>query len=215
MQQYFIHDGHKQLGPFSTTELINKGISASTPVYTPLLKCYMPAAEIPELDIIFKSGVIAIESKKTDRTFTKWSIAGAALILIIVSIVIFKLREEIQDSGSVSSPADAAQQQAAAMKSESIDPSKYLHVRGKMHNNLLGKKIIKGKINNLASFEGFKELHMAVTFLSGKQKELGTQHFVINDVVAPNNEISFRDVFTAPEETAGFTIKIVSAVPAY
>jgi len=55
---------------------------------------------------------------------------------------------------------------------------------------------------------------MAVTFLSGTQKELETQRFIINDVVSPNNDISFRDVFSAPEETEHFRIKVVSAVPA-
>ena len=83
-----------------------------------------------------------------------------------------------------------------------------------MHNNLLGKKIIKGKITNLASFAGYKDLQVAVTFLSGTQKELQTQRFFINDVIAPNKEIAFRDVFSAPEETENFRIKVISAVPA-
>ncbi len=215
MQKYFIHDGRKQLGPFSAAELTKRRITASTPVFTQVLKCYMPAAEIPELEDMFKSGIALKESKKSASLSRKWIIASAALVLILISIVIFKLQEEIQETVDVSSPVAATRQTASTAQSESVDPSQYLRIRGKMHNNLAGKKIIKGKITNLASFAGYKDLQMAVTFLSATQKELQTQLFTVNNVVTPNNEISFRDVFNAPGETEGFRLKIVSAVPAY
>ena len=46
MKKYFIHDGQKQLGPFSAAELMERGIPKCTPVYTSGLGRYVKAAEI-------------------------------------------------------------------------------------------------------------------------------------------------------------------------
>lgn len=215
MQKYFIHDGCKQLGPFSATELIKRRITPSTPVFTSALKCYLPAADIAELADLFKGDIAVKESNKKNWISKKWTIAVAVLILITVSFVIFKLQEEIKETVSVTSVADSVKLNTSISQNELVDPSKYLHVNGNMHNNLLGRKIIKGKITNLASFAGYKDLELAVTFLSATKKELQTQHFTVNEVVTPNKEISFRDVFKAPGDTEGFTLKIISAVPSY
>ncbi len=214
MQKYFIHDGQKQLGPFSASELIKRNITACTPVFTPVAKCYVPASEIPELNEIIEKGIGATGSKKRISPAWKWSIAVVTLIVIaLISFWLFNLEKAIPDTPAGPSLAALTKQHIATGDKESVDPSQYLLVRGNMHDNLLGRKIIKGKITNLASLTGYSDLKMAVTFLSGTQQELQTQDFIVNKVVKPNAEIYFRDVLNAPEGTKGFKIRIVSAIP--
>ena len=50
MQKYFIHDGHKQLGPFSAAQLRDRNVTRCTPVKTGDQNNYVTACEIPELN---------------------------------------------------------------------------------------------------------------------------------------------------------------------
>ena len=226
MKKYFIHDGQKQLGPFSAMELIEKGITKCTPVYTSGLGRYVRAAEIPMLNDAFSSS--ADELKKIDIEpgsqlskpkfiFTK-NILVAVIILLVagISIVLWQMQGDIVDAPltvnkiSVSTKKDPQLSKTELEQKEAASPLEYLSVHGKMHKNLIGKKIIKGSVTNMASLASYKDLQMAVIFLSGTQTELQTQQFFVNGIVSPNNKISFRSVFIAPPETAGFRIKILS-----
>ena len=230
MKKYFIHDGHKQIGPFSATELIEKGIPKCTPVYTSGLGRYVTASEIPVLNDCFSNKANASKNidtgyplkaiKKSGTPFLKklgW--AAIALVVIIVPVVLYKMQVDIPDAPlpalAVTAPnkQDVQLLKTTLAQKEASNPLQYLSVHGKMHKNLLGKKIIKGSITNMASIAGYKSLQMAVIFLSDTETELQTQQFFVNDFVTANNKISFRSVFVAPAETAGFRIKVLSAVP--
>lgn len=229
MKKYFIHDGQKQLGPFSAAELMERGIPKCTPVYTSGLGRYVKAAEIPVLNDFFNSKTES--SKKSNNTFSftaakknetpvlkKAIWVVIALAVILVPIVWYKLQVDIPDaplpSSAISAPLknDTQLLKTELEQKEANNPLQYLSVHGKMHKNLLGKKIIKGSITNFASVASYKSLQMAVIFLSNNETELQTQQFFVNDFVTPNNKISFRSVFVAPPETAGFRIKVLSAI---
>ncbi len=230
MKKYYIHDGHAQLGPFSASELIEKKITACTPVFTNELGRYVTASEIPELCGTFKNSVYSLKNtvavstvKKNNSSFKKklgWTlVATLSAIIVIILFNIFQV--EVPDSSPDLSTAAAVIKQdeltlkTALEQKETANPTQYLYVHCKMHNNLLGKKIIKGKVTNLASIAGYKDLQMSVVFLSANQTELQTQQFFVNDEVAPNGEISFRNVFKAPDETEAFRLKIISATPTH
>ena len=227
MKKYFIHDGQRQLGPFSAMELIEKGITKCTPVYTLGLGRYVRAAEIPMLNEAF--GQTTDELKKSDPSqsgqqkttetplIKKVIFAVAAIVLVTIPIIFWQSQGDVTDVRTTTpaiivpnnntgnlSKSEIEQKEAAA-------PLEYLSVHGKMHKNLIGKKIIKGSVTNMASMASYKDLQMAVVFLSGTQTELQTQQFFVNGMVSPNNRISFRSVFVAPPETAGFRIKVLSA----
>lgn len=229
MKKYFIHDGQKQLGPFSAAELMERGIPKCTPVYTSGLGRYVKAAEIPVLNDFFcnktesskksnsTSPLTAVE--KNEKPLIKKIIwAVIALAVIIVPFVWYKLQVDIPDaplpSSAITTPVknDTQLLKTELAQKEANNPLQYLSVHGKMHKNLLGKKIIKGSITNMASVASYKSLQMAVIFLSNNETELQTQQFFVNDFVTPNNKISFRSVFVAPPETAGFRIKVLSAI---
>lgn len=229
MKKYFIHDGQKQLGPFSAAELMERGIPKCTPVYTSGLGRYVKAAEIPVLNDFFNSKTES--SKKSNNVFSFTSAKKnetpvlkkaiwvvIALAVILVPIVWYKLQVDIPDaplpSSAISAPFknDTQLLKTELEQKEANNPLQYLIVHGKMHKNLLGKKIIKGSITNFASVASYKSLQMAVIFLSNNETELQTQQFFVNDFVTPNNKISFRSVFVAPPETAGFRIKVLSAI---
>lgn len=230
MKKYFIHDGHKQVGPFSAAELIERGIPKSTPVYTSGLGRYVTASEIPVLNECFSnkanasknidSGFLLKEAEKSVSPFLiKLGWVVVALIVIIVPVILYKIQVDIPDAPLPSSVVTAPNKQEVQLlkttlaQKEADNPLQYLSVHGKMHKNLLGKKIIKGSITNMASIAGYKSLQMAVIFLSATETELQTQQFFVNDFVTANNKINFRSVFVAPAETAGFRIKVLSAIP--
>ena len=223
MKKYFIHDGQKQLGPFSAMELMEKGITKCTPVYTSGLGRYVRAAEIPMLNDAFS--VSADELKKTDATTASQSkssptkkilIVLVPLLILGILITLWQMQGGISDApttinkATVTIKKDAQLSKTDLEQKEAASPLEYLSVHGKMHKNLIGKKIIKGSVTNMASLASYKDLQMAVIFLSGTQTELQTQQFFVNGTVTPNNKISFRSVFIAPPETAGFRIKILS-----
>lgn len=227
-RKYFIHDGLKQLGPFSAAELIEKGITRCTPVYTAGMGRYVTAAEIPMLNDLFSGNEACAHTdavdalnirKKKDTVLVKniaWVMLG--LVLFMAPFVIYQMMETVPDAAltipKVAPPVNKpGVQQSATMveKKEAANPLQYLIAHGKMHKNLVGKKIIKGKISNMASVASYQDMQVAVTFLSNTQTELQTQQFFVNGKVSPNNTISFRNVFVAPAETAGFKLKVLSA----
>lgn len=220
MQKYFIHDGHKQLGPFSATELRDRNVTRCTPVKTGSQNNYVAACEIPELNELLKNDLATGKATTTIQPFKK-RLAWLMVTAIIISggFILYNLLHTIPDSAPVSAAIMQPNRQdinlpkLAAAAGEPTDAAKFLTVHGKMHNNLSGKKIIKGRITDIAGKRGYKDLQIAVTFLSASQAELQTQRFFVNDSVKINSSVSFRNVLKAPEETTGFILKILSATP--
>ena len=230
MKKYFIHDGQRQLGPFSAMELIEKGITKCTPVYTSGLGRYVRAAEIPMLNDAFNASSDdlkkmdaenRVQTNKPKLSFIKKILYAVVPLLVVgILIVLWQMQGDVSDAPTavnkvtINAKKDVQLSQTELEQKEAASPLEYLSVHGKMHKNLIGKKIIKGSITNMASLASYKDLQMAVIFLSGTQTELQTQQFFVNGVVSPNNKISFRSVFIAPPETAGFKLKILSVNPA-
>ena len=219
MQKYFIHDGHKQLGPFSAAELRNRNVTRCTPVKTGSQNNYVAACEIPELNELLKNDPAAGNGNTTIQPYKKrlaWLMATA--IIISGCFILYNLLHTIPDSAVVSDAIISPGRQdmnlpKAATANDLTDAAKFLTVHGKMHNNLSGKKIIKGRITDVAGKRGYKDLQIAVTFLSSSKAELQTQRFFVNDSVKINSSVSFRNVLKAPDETTGFRLKILSATP--
>jgi predicted hotdog family 3-hydroxylacyl-ACP dehydratase len=220
MQKYFIHDGHKQLGPFSAAELRYRNVTRCTPVKAGDQNNYVTACEIPELNELLKNSPATGKGTTTIQPFKKslaWLIATA--VIISGSFILYNQLHTIPDSAAVSDAImhpysqDNNLPKAAAAANDATDAAQFLAVHGKMHNNLSGKKIIKGSITDIAGKHGYKDLQIAVTFLSSSQAELQTQRIFVNDSVKINSSISFRNVLKAPEETTGFRLKILSATP--
>lgn len=226
MKKYYIHDGQKQIGPFSAIELLERGITKCTPVYTAGLGRYVCASEIPVLNDAFGKSIEELKNpalslpdlKKNNPLLPKLLWAVGVLLIILIPYIIYRAQTDVADA-PISAPAAAVAVNATSpmaktslQQKEAANPMQYLSVHGKMHRNLVGKKIIKGTITNLASLSGYKNMEMAITFLSGNHTELQTQLFYVNDIVAPNGAIAFRNVFNAPAETAGFQIKVISAI---
>jgi hypothetical protein len=219
MQKYFIHDGHKQLGPFSAAELRDRNVTRCTPVKTGDQNNYVTACEIPELNELLKNGSATGFATTTKYPYKKrlaWLIAAA--VIISGSFILYNLLRTIPDSFPVATAIMQPNREdmnlaKGAAANDPTDAAQFLTVHGKMHNNLSGKKIIKGSITDIAGKRGYKDLQIAVTFLSATQAELQTQRFFVNDSVKINSSISFRNVLKAPEETTGFRLKILSATP--
>lgn len=230
MKKYFLHDGQKQIGPFSAAELMEKGIPKCTPVYTSGLGRYVTASEISVLNDCFSNKSNALknadanhllnEVKNNETPFIKkMGLAVLGLAIIIGCYTLYKMEVDIPDAPLPFSAVTVAEKQAAQLlkttlaQKEIANPLQYLSVHGKMHKNLLGKKIIRGTITNMASVVSYKDLQMAVIFLSKNDTELQTQQFFVNDLVTANNKITFRSVFAAPAETVAFRIKVLLATP--
>ncbi len=223
LKKYFIHDGSRQLGPFSADELMQRGITKCTPVYTSGMGRYVTASEIPALSNLLSPGNIKcppIETGVDSRnpsTLKKVVLGLAVLTLVVAAFILYGLQKDVADAPQpltttalVQKP-EVQQLKTELGKKEASNPLEYLTVHGKMHNNLSGKKIIKGSITNMASIASYRDVHVSVTFLSAAENELATQQFIVNDFVTPNNKTNFRSVFKAPAETAGFRIKVLSA----
>ncbi len=237
MKSYFIHDGNQQLGPFSISDLKEKNIQSSTPIWTEEMSDWTTAGELPELSSIIRkippplqriqsSPFVPMDALGAKKRFGVGKLIGIiALIAVIVLTTIsfynkytyrpdYRLTEEaLRDTAVVVRQLSPEELRAELIRKEMESPQQYLIPTVKMHQNFWDEQVIEGSIMNNASGAVFKDIVIRVSFLSKTGTALGAKNFTIYEIARPGKWVSFKFKQYAPSETKQFSAVVVSAVP--
>jgi hypothetical protein len=101
------------------------------------------------------------------------------------------------------------QKQNIAAK-EKKNPLLFLRVEGDNKKNVIGKTAIHGKILNKATICSYKNIR--IKMLCFKNNKMMEEHEdVLNDVIKPNDQRSFKIKYRLPKGTDSITLSIMSA----
>ena len=186
---YFIHDGTRQLGPFTIEELKGKGILNTTPVWKDGLSEWVQASSLVELNGVYiqsppafkpQNSPLRIPSHSTS-TIEKigfklgkllgWS--GLVLILLLVGVFLYNKAHTPTYYISTSVPI---------LDPERSYPKTFLVANGTYHPNFWGtKEEISGTVTNKATHTNYKDVHVSVIFYSQTNSVISTQEYVLYD----------------------------------
>jgi len=240
MQQYYLHDGHNQVGPFSVEGLREKKITRETYVWKEGIIDWVKAGELPELNNLFintpppfkvvtaNTSATPIEKQKVKETPTEktgmWIGRNPKLFVLIIligfaSVISYNVWRAQPNSSnglfetprSNKSPEELRRE---LQQKEKENPLDYLTGRISMRENLMGQKVFEGTIANKASTASFKDIEIVISYISKTESVIGRQKFTIYEVVGPQQIIDIKKIKTiAPEETENYDVRISSALP--
>lgn len=94
---------------------------------------------------------------------------------------------------------------------EKQSPAKFLSVTESDKKNLLGQRVVKGKITNNARMASFKDVEIKVAFYSKTGVLLEEDVETIYETLAPGATASFKSKYFAAKGTDSVVLKVVSA----
>lgn len=104
-------------------------------------------------------------------------------------------------------------------KKESVEeiefknPKRFLEVTSTDRKNLIGQRVIKGIIKNIATICWYKDVELKISFFSKTNVLLEENKEIIYEVIQPGNEHKFKTKFFTPKGTDNVTIEITNATP--
>ncbi len=96
-------------------------------------------------------------------------------------------------------------------QTEKKNPKRFLSVAGSDRKNLIGQRVIKGKVSNKATVASYKDVDIELSFYSETGTLLEKDHEVIYETIAPGGSTSFKTKYFAPKGTDSVAMKIVGA----
>ncbi len=96
-------------------------------------------------------------------------------------------------------------------QTEKKNPKRFLAVEGHDRKNLIGQRVIKGKVTNKATVASFKDVDIELSFFSKTGALLEKDHEVIYETITPGSSTSFKTKYFAPKGTDSVAMKIVAA----
>ena len=96
-------------------------------------------------------------------------------------------------------------------QTEKKNPKRFLTVAGSDRKNLIGQRVIKGKVSNKATVASYKDVDIELSFYSETGTLLEKDHEVIYETIAPGGSTSFKTKYFAPKGTDSVAMKIVGA----
>lgn len=234
MKKYYLHDGRDQHGPFTLNELKGKSIQRDTLIWTAELADWTNAGELIELQELFTStppplhktsSIISTQyvsgSEKTGfriGRFFGWT-GLVVVILAVIGFLVYKNQHSSTDSFLSDALANTVREKTPEelrielAQRERTNPSQYLVPTVKVRENLIGETIVEGSVMNNASIAVFKDIVLEVTYLSKTGTDLGSKSFVIYEVAAPGKWASFKFRTYSPDETKGYSARVIEATP--
>lgn len=237
MDNYYLHDGTKQQGPFSLEELINKVITKDTPIWKEGLAEWTKAGELTELVDYFnkipppiKIAPPPLTSVEIPQTTSRNRLSPGTILLIITIICVsaflvwkFYL-QPTEDSGARSRNNGEIQNQEERrrertpeeLKEELADrekenPRLYLKAEGTYRENLIGELVLEGKIKNTATAAIFKDIVIEGEFIAASGTVLAKEKFTRYEKLGPGYEVTFKFKTVAPMETKSVSVRVVDA----
>lgn len=233
MNQYYIHDGKEQLGPYSIEQLKEKNINRDTPIWKDSLTAWTKAGDLEELNEILKpipppfvsspppaKSVIPqnypVQRKKSKSLY--WLIFIVVAIGIAIAVYINNNRNSYSienNSAPVNQPKTAEEIQEELAANERSNPLKYLEVvDGTFRTNLLDETVLEGTIICTAKIAKFKDVVLEAQFYSTSNTLLKSERFTRYEVWGNGSRVTFKFKTNAPKETKKVGFKIIDAVTA-
>jgi hypothetical protein len=94
---------------------------------------------------------------------------------------------------------------------ESKNPKKFLKVEGRDKHNLIGQTVVKGKISNIATVVGYKDVTIKISFFSKTGTLLEEDEETIYNEVKPGETLEFKSKFYAPKGSSDVKLNIINA----
>lgn len=198
MQEYYLHNGTENSGPFDLEELKAKGITKSTQVWCEGMEDWKEAGSIDELKSIMmvspppipkiaeSKPVAPIVKKKTNRIGRIMRLTGVAIIIIIGLTGVSAYLDDQQNDYPVEASMTAEDKEAAY-------PLNYLTAGGEYKENFLGDKLkIKGFIRNAATVTTYKDVVVEVVFYSKTGSEINTEKYTLYEFYRPATQSLFE-----------------------
>jgi len=107
-----------------------------------------------------------------------------------------------------------AQKLAAQILYEKRNPAVYISPSWSSWENFADEFVVEGDFMNTAKNASFKNIKIAIGFLSKTDVLLGSKEEVIYEYLGPGYSVKRKYKYLAPESTHKATIKVVSADPA-
>ena len=135
-------------------------------------------------------------------------IVGAMLAFVIYEIQTEKVNIISQSrTVKIKSPAEIKQ----LIEREKQNPAIFLRNFATIRNNILGKKIIKGSITNVAYFTTYKNITLQVSFLTKMKDIVGGRDFILYGTLQPGQSIPYKFKTDIPDSISLFAINVVNA----
>lgn len=94
---------------------------------------------------------------------------------------------------------------------EKLNPVKFISVTEADKRNLLGQRVVKGKVTNNAKMASFKDVELKISFYSKTGVLLEEDQETIYETLAPGASASFKSKYFAAKGTDSIAIKVLSA----
>ena len=94
---------------------------------------------------------------------------------------------------------------------EMKNPKKFLSVSTTDRRNLIGQKVIKGTIKNIATVCWYKDVELKISFYSKTKLLLEENKEVIYEVIAAGGEQHFKTKYFTPKGTDNVSVEIIKA----
>lgn len=207
MKQFYLHNGTKQVGPFSKSELKEKNITRKTEIWHEGLSDWTKAENIEELKYFFTT-VTPPPIKKKTKSWKEILIKTAAVsIVIIAGLGVY--------NNAISQDHDTYGDKIMTIEDlENATPTDFLSADGTYDESFWGSKInIDGEITNAATVAHYKDVVVRVTYYSKTKSILGSEDYTLYEVFPPNSVKPFELKIENYKDVNSIGWDVISAVP--
>ncbi len=216
MKKFYLHNGKKQDGPFSKSELKAKNITRKTEIWYEGLSDWINAENIEELEDLFISTTPPpIKNKPIAKTKKSKSWKGILIktavvsVLIIVGLEIYgNIKNQDYDYESY------GEKVMTIAEIENEIPTDFLKADGTYHGSFWGTKIhVEGNVTNSATVSDYKDVVVRVTFYSKTKTVIGSEKHTLYEVFPPNSVKPFKLKIENYKDVNSIGWDVVSALP--
>lgn len=213
MKKFYLHNGTKQDGPFSKSELKEKNITRKTEVWHEGLSDWTNAENIKELEDIFISTTPPpIKNKKVDKNKNSNSWKGILIKTAVVSVLII-VGLEIYANINERDYETYVDKVMTIEEIENATPTDFLDADGTYNESFWGTKInVDGKITNSATVADYKDVVVRVTYFSKTKTVLGNEDYTLYEIFPPNSVKPFKLKIENYKDVNSIGWKVISAL---
>ena len=213
MKKFYLHNGKKQDGPFSKSELKEKNITRKTEVWYEGLSDWTNAENINELeDIFIATTPPPIRNKIVEKNKKTKSWKGILIKTAVVSVLIIvglEIYANINDQNQES----YVDKVMTIEEIENSTPTDFLDADGTYDESFWGTKInVDGKITNSATVADYKDVVVRVTYYSKTKTILGNEDYTLYEIFPSNSVKPFKLKIDNYKDVNSIGLEVISAL---
>lgn len=224
MKSYYLHQEHRQRGPYSIKDLKKMQIQPAKQVWKLGLPGWTEAQQIPELrSALFltphatmqgddNANPVAIQGLAIGRFWKEATIALAILLAILIIIKSQKENSYVLGNNSITHRQQMGSQSSEELhRKEMQKPGEYISGKIATHTNLQGETLLEGTLINTATLANFRDPVLVFIFLSRNNTPVGTVKYTVPQYLAAGQAITYKHKLSLPYQVAGVEASIESA----